>query len=77
MCSSLESCAEAGMCSCSTALADLLAIEEYRVSNENVEEQDERFQDVHHLYLPVTAKDMVVESSFWGHRPHRVPSASL
>ena len=45
------------MCSCSTRFVVLLAVGEHRVSNANVEEQDERFQDDHHLHLPATAKD--------------------
>ena len=47
------------MCSCSTGLAVFLAVEEHRVSSLNAQRQDERFQDVHHVYLPATAKDMV------------------
>ena len=47
------------MCFWSIGLAALLVVEEHRVSNENVEGQDERFQDVHHLHLPATANDEI------------------
>ena len=36
-----------------------LAVEEHRVSTASVEKQYERFQDVHHPYLPAEAKDHV------------------
>ena len=36
-----------------------LVVEEHRVSNENAEVQDERFQDVHPLHLPATANDEI------------------
>ena len=47
------------MCFWSIGLAALLVVEEHRVSNANVEEQDERFQDAHHLHLPATASDEI------------------
>ena len=44
-------------CSHSTGLAVFLVVEEHRVSSVNVQDRDGRFQDAHHLCLPVTAKD--------------------
>ena len=47
------------MCFWSIGLAALLVVEEHRIYNEDAEEQDERFQDAHHLHLAATTNDRI------------------